>query len=267
MATILRTSHQLPPFVKPQATTIELHWNIVPPRLACEVDPNELWERATPACIAGLDVLGLAPEDLLLHLCLHTSYQHLFGFGLQPSCDIAEAIHRYQDTLDWPRLIRTARRWKSERGVYLALRLAAVLVGAAVPHAILEDLGPAAFDETLLAEATAQIFGGTGVSMAIPLHLAQGWTGAGLRAWFAGFAIFLRRLFVSPRELATMYAVPHDSPRVSLYRVHLKELVSRQWAVARALWRAHPQVAPTALRKARLASWLGAGERAARRHD
>jgi Uncharacterised nucleotidyltransferase len=260
VATILRTAHQLPALVKPQAK-IELHWNIVPPGLACEVDPDELWERATPACIPGIDVLGLAPEDMLLHLCLHTSYQHLFGFGLQPSCDIAETIRRYRDTLDWARLTRSARRWKAERGVYLSLRLAAVLVGAAVPEAVLEDLRPAAFDETTLAEAVAQIFEGTEVSVMIPRHLAQGWAGAGVTAWLGGFAIFLRRLFVSPRELASLYHVAHGSPRVYLYYpARLKALVSTRWGIVRALRRGDPQVVTTARRKAHLASWLGTGE-------
>jgi hypothetical protein len=261
MAAILKTSHQLPSLVKPSGATIELHWNIVPPGLACQLDPDELWKRATPAGIAGIDVRGLAPEDLLLHLCLHTSYQHLFGFGLQPSCDIAETIRHYQDTLDWPRVTRNARRWKAERGVYLALRVASALVDATVPDAVLEDLRPAAFDDTLLTEAAAQIFDGTEISMVIPRHLAQGWAGAGLSAWFAGFAIFLRRLFVSPRELATLYDVAPDSPTVYLYYpVRLKHLVATQWRVAKALWREHPQAVPTARRKARLASWLGASE-------
>jgi len=259
MAAILKTSHQLPAFVKPGGATIELHWNIVPPGLACAVDPGELWERATPAGIPGIAARGLGPEDLLLHLCLHTSYQHLFGFGLQPSCDIAETIRRYRDTLDWPRVTANVRRWKSGPGVYLALRVAADLVGAAVPDAILEDLRPVAFDEALLTEAAAQIFDGTEISMVIPRHLAQGWAGAGLGAWLAGFAIFLRRLCVSPRELATLYDVAPDSPRAYLYYpVRLKHLVSTQWVMARALWREHPQAAPTARRKARLATWLGA---------
>jgi hypothetical protein len=260
-AAVLKTAHHLPPFIRPQVAKIELHWNISPPGLTCAVDPDELWERAKPADIPGVNVLGLGIEDLLLHLCLHTSYQHLFGFGLQPSCDIAQTIQRYRDTLDWPRLTHTARRWKSERGVYLALRLAGVLVGAAVPDAVLDELRPHGFDEAMLAETATQVFEGTQVFAAIPRHLAQGWAGGGLGAWLGGFAIFLRRLFMPPRELASLYHVADGSLRVYLYYpARLKYLVSSQWTLARALWREHPQAAPAARRKARLAGWLGVSE-------
>jgi hypothetical protein len=54
-----------------------------------------------PVQIAGCDSLTPSPEDLLLHLCPHISYQNRFAFGLPPSCDIAETISRFDSTLDW----------------------------------------------------------------------------------------------------------------------------------------------------------------------
>jgi hypothetical protein len=258
IGTILRTCHHLPPLIKARATTIELHWNIVPPGLPCEVEPAELWGRATPARIVGVDVLGLAADDLLLHLCLHTSYSDLFGLGLQPSCDIAETIRRHRDTLDWRRIIGCARRWRAARGVYLALRVANELVGAAVPDDVLDDLRPATFDETLLTAASVQILEGVPASWAITRHIASFSTSTSLTR---KVGIVLRRLFVSPPELARCYGLAHDSPRVYLYYpVRLRGLLVRNWPFARALRRGDPEVVLTARRKARLASWLDASE-------
>jgi hypothetical protein len=256
--TILRTSHHLPPLVKAGVATIELHWNIVPPGLGCEVEPTELWSRATPARIAGVDVLGLGADDLLLHLCLHASYLHLFGVGLLPACDIAETICRHRDTLDWRRIIERARRWRAERGVYLALRLANELVGAAVPGDVLDDLRPATFDETLLTAASAQILDGTQASEVISRHVAS--FSASARLSRKG-GIVLRRLFVSRLELARLYGVAADSPWIYLYSmVRFKDLLARNWRIARALLRRDPRVVLTAGRKARLATWLDASE-------
>ena len=75
---------------------LEIHWTIAPPAGPARVDAAGLWDRACPANIAGVDVLALSPEDLLLHLCLHASYSESLGAGLRPFCDIAQSIHRFR---------------------------------------------------------------------------------------------------------------------------------------------------------------------------
>lgn len=57
---------------------IELHW-----RISFEEDPvvfniDYLWQRARPARIANVEMLALNFEDLILHLCFHTSYHLVF---------------------------------------------------------------------------------------------------------------------------------------------------------------------------------------------
>ena len=152
------TMHHLPRFLKADVAGFEIHWSLCRLNRSYSINTDELWERVVPAQIGRVSLLGLAPEDLLLHLCLHTSYQHQFVFGLRPSCDIAAVIERYGIALDWAVVCERARRWRWQRGVYLALRLAADLVGAAVPEDVMAALQPVILDEAILATARQQIF-------------------------------------------------------------------------------------------------------------
>jgi len=93
-----RTKHHAPP-VLIRDLAIELHWTIVSPTGPVRVDAAGLWDRARPAAVAGVEVLSLSPEDLLLHLCLHFSYKD-GCVGLRSLCDVAETIHRFRGEVD-----------------------------------------------------------------------------------------------------------------------------------------------------------------------
>jgi hypothetical protein len=109
----------------------------------------------------------------LLHLCLHTSYQHQFAFGLRPSCDIAETIACFGSTLDWRTLTERAERWGWQRGVYLALQLAKELAGADVPADILGRLQSTDVTEAILENARAQVFTDARFAISIPAPFAE----------------------------------------------------------------------------------------------
>jgi len=51
----------------------EIHWDLAIPLMDTRLQADELRRRATTTSLAGCPVRLLAPEDLLLHLCLHTS--------------------------------------------------------------------------------------------------------------------------------------------------------------------------------------------------
>ena len=147
-------------FVQPRAAAsgipLEMHWHIDRPSRPFAIDLEGLWERAVPARIAGVETWMLAPEDLLLHLCLHACKHGLTG-SLRPLCDIAATIQRYGPTLDWEQLQTRAAHWRVTPYVYLPLHLARDLVGAAVPEACLMALKPEHFEPRLLNWATAAL--------------------------------------------------------------------------------------------------------------
>jgi hypothetical protein len=155
----MAASHHLTRFAKGGVAPIEVHWNITPPLDPHAIDPEELWHRATPWSSGGVSALGLCLEDLLLHLCFHTSFQHQFRFvGLRPFCDMAMILDQRGPSVDWSLLLRRARAWNWTRGVYLSLQLARDLLGAEVPASALHALQPASLDTGVLEAASDEIF-------------------------------------------------------------------------------------------------------------
>jgi hypothetical protein len=149
----------LTPFVMDGGARIEIHWNITPPLDPHAINPEDLWHRAVPWSSGNISALGLCIEDLLLHLCFHASFQHCFRFvGIRPCCDVATILVERGPSIDWELLIYRAQRWRWAKGVYLSLRLARDLIGAAVPDSVLHALHPAGVDRKVLEAAADQIF-------------------------------------------------------------------------------------------------------------
>lgn len=146
----------LPRMFKPPGIGIEIHWTITGRVLPFSVDTDGLWERARPASIAGVMVDVLSPEDLLLHLCVHTASHSCLGLqlshapfrlGLRPLYDIAAVLQRHQPDLDWQQVQRRATEWQAGKCVYISLRLVKELLRVEAPESVLEFLRPTDFDE------------------------------------------------------------------------------------------------------------------------
>ena len=154
---LCRENTELAPFVR-EDSYVELHWGIEDPasslRDKIRVDTAGLWARARSATIAGVQVLALSPEDLLLHLCLHASREHGLECGLRPFCDIAETIRYYGSQLNWPQFVDRAREWDAARYAGLTLHLAKSLLAVPVPESVLGQLVPGGLDPRLLKQAT-----------------------------------------------------------------------------------------------------------------
>ena len=207
------TKHARPVLIRDLA--IELHWTIVAPTGPVRVVPASLWERARPALTAGVEVLSLSPEDLLLHLCLHFCYQH-GCVGLRHLCDIAETVHHFRDDLDWPQVKQSAREWDASRYAGLSLRLAKDLLGAPVPEDTPSELVPRGINARLLGQATECVLAQQGYDdwSLLPFRNRLGgrWSLARVKA--LRDAIFLPR-----KELAQRYPRARDSMHLWPYYV------------------------------------------------
>ena len=251
-------SQHLSIFTDSHSSLIELHWTVTRPASSYSIDPSidpgELWARAVPVRIQTLEVLGLSAEDLLLHLCLHTSYHHRFEFGLRPSCDIAETLRHFGDRLDWSQIVERARRWHWDRGTYLALRLAKDLVGAAVTDEVLRQLQPMPCDETIVDAARSQIFTDQKLMFAISPRLGRLRQAPRLSAivselWHA--------VFLPKSDLAGLYGVsPHSRFFYFYYLVRLKDTFLKNVKLLFSLWRRDPKLSPMVQRKTLLLNWL-----------
>jgi hypothetical protein len=124
----------LPPYRKEGSPSIEIHFNIVGPPFSDRVDVEKLFVRAQACFIGGIEAWTLCPEDLLLHLCMHASYQHGFDNGILPLFDIATAVEHYEGELDWEQVLSRSKEWGVSKCVYLALSLAERIAGASIPE-------------------------------------------------------------------------------------------------------------------------------------
>ena len=156
--------YHLPPLVREGEVPIgiELHWKIERPSARFEIDTDGLWHRARPAAFAEAEAWALCPEDLLLHLCIHTSYHHQFRFGLRSLCDIAEMMRRCNNQLDWEQLQARANEWGAAKCVYMTLRLAAELLEANVPDTVLQRLKPNELKQSFVTMSEAFTLGEIG---------------------------------------------------------------------------------------------------------
>ena len=207
----------------------------------------------------GASLRALAFEDLVLHLCAHTAYQHRFEFGMRSLCDIAMLVERHGDTLDWAAVVSRADSWGWSRGVHLTLELASELVGARVPADVLQAFGRDLDDHVRAAARTAVLAGFDGEDQI----LARGVSSlASARSVPEAARHLFARLFVQPEELSRRLGVPPVSGRwnVRLYARRVIELVRRDTVhLVRLLFRRDPRLTAQSDRRARLISWLGLG--------
>jgi hypothetical protein len=108
---------------------VELHWAITSASFPFPLDPAPLWTRAETICLLGKSVRSLAPEDLLLILCVHGSKHH--WSRLAWICDVAAVLDT--SSIDWDCLIQQAHQLGAMRMLALGLRLAHDLLGVNVP--------------------------------------------------------------------------------------------------------------------------------------
>jgi len=92
-----------------------------------------MWENPRTDTFEGMQVNALAPEDLLLSLCVHGT-KHLWE-RLSWITDIAQLLEVHP-RLNWASLLERARRTGTERMLLLGLFVAHELLGAPLPEQV-----------------------------------------------------------------------------------------------------------------------------------
>lgn len=248
-------THHLPRLINDSAVPVEVHHTLAGPAWSQMFDILEVWERARPMAMGNTMVFVLSPEDVLLYLSFHNA-MHAFGFGMRPYCDIQAAIRRFSPQLDWDAIVKRAKRWRWERGVYLSLRLARDLVGAGCPDSVLDALEPDQDAEGICAVAMTQVFADKRLTQAIGNNVA---CFAQMRACRKA-GLLVRRLFPSRLEMAHMYHVPRNSLRILFaYPIRWRDVVIRHWAMLQAVQGRDEELTKLAEGKGKLLRWLADG--------
>lgn len=215
-------SNHLAKLSTPGGAVVELHWTIERPTSPFAIDLEGLWARAKTVPFEKHMVRVLAPEDLVLHLVLHTSYHHEFDrSAIKALVDIRHVVGLHHDVLDWNALATRANTWGAGRVTYVTLRLAASLMDTPVPPRVLNALEHSADDEEVIVAARQFILR--------PAILPKVFVEVARRTGSARWTWILHRLFPPPRTMAQVYGLRPGSPWVyPYYLVRLAGLALRR---------------------------------------
>jgi len=154
---LLRCQHNLAYTRDAGKLIVELHWGIASPRFAGFQLGEDLWERAATLRLCGGEVRCLSPEDLLPALCIHGT-KHLWE-RLSWVCDVAELLNSHP-RLDFEYVLHRARESRTERMLWVGLRLACGLLGATPPDGFDRQLEDDEAVESLAACVVERLFAG-----------------------------------------------------------------------------------------------------------
>jgi hypothetical protein len=141
--------------VNPDApAAVEPHWALVPGNLRHAIDHDGLWRRSRPIVFAEREILGLAPEDLVLVLAIHGGKDE--WSRLQSVADLARAIVNLAG-LDWALVLARAKEQRCQRMLLTGMRLAERLMGVILPPAIAAACAADRAGDALADAAAAQM--------------------------------------------------------------------------------------------------------------
>lgn len=106
---------------------VDLQWVMAQQYFMFRLDRSEFWQRRTAVSLANKTVPGLAPEALLIILCVHGS-KHGWE-ALKWVCDVAQLL-RAHNRLDWDWIFSISSMWRCRRLVCMGLSLAHLLLDA-----------------------------------------------------------------------------------------------------------------------------------------
>jgi hypothetical protein len=177
-------------------------------------------------------VLVLLPEDLLLHLCIHLSFHHLYGFaGVRALCDIRQTIQHYKTRIDWNVVRDRAREWHVSNAIELSLFLAKELLDADVPDTIFPTPQTDHFDSHGQ-WALCQIFNGSADGDLLSPFFCFLWRPVSMRQK----AVHLLKFMFPPSEhVSARFDTPHRSHKN--YMSYITRVKEHFGDYARATWK------------------------------
>lgn len=110
-----------------------------------KTDTEGVIRRAHPTRIENVNMLVMAPEDLLLHLTLRHCFERLIRL-----CDLTEVIKAKKGELDWQFLLERTKESRITSMMYYTLWYARQLLEAPVPEYVFKKLMPTWWRKSML---------------------------------------------------------------------------------------------------------------------
>lgn len=218
--------HHLPSYIR-HPYDVEIHWNLAPPDAPVTLDLSGIWDRARRLQIDDVPALMLAPEDLIIHLCLHASVNHLFRIRpLRSLCDIAETIHYYHEDINWQKMHQWASDAQMGGYIALTLTLAKRILDIPLKEDVLRGFYPTPFDDEWIESIATEIWTDRKTSSQTPWDLAVISTQKGLLAKLKAAL----RCTLPPRQRVSKYFnVPPYSPLIyPCYLIYIFDSIKRR---------------------------------------
>ena len=156
---------------------VDVHWKITPRSFRFAPDEESFWRRARPVDLEFGSVTAIAPEHLLLYVCVHAAKHGWVKLG--SICDVAEII-RARPAIDLIAMLDEATALGSRRMFLTGIYLAHELVGAPIADDIVEIARRDGAVRALASRVARQLFSGEGPGhsrfdpWAVPIRSIQG---------------------------------------------------------------------------------------------
>jgi hypothetical protein len=137
------------------AAMVDLHWAVIPTRFSFAPDTASIWQRLERVSLSGCEFLTVAPEDLIMLICIHGAKHAWERLGW--ICDLAELI-RARSRMDWNSVIEVGSRNGGQRILSLGLFLASDLLDAPLPSEVFERVKSDRQVRSLAAKVYANLF-------------------------------------------------------------------------------------------------------------
>ncbi|MDT7542638.1 MAG: hypothetical protein QOE33_2542 [Acidobacteriota bacterium] len=134
---------------------IELHWNVAPRFFNFPVRIERLWEHEGRLALGGRQVRAIAPEMLVLLLCVHGNKD--FWLRLEWATAIDALLSRNHD-FNWAQLLIEARRYRALRVLLVGLSLANDLLDTKLPDEVTRLIAATPAIATLVETAKHTMF-------------------------------------------------------------------------------------------------------------
>lgn len=215
----LRRPSPRPQLVELQTPLLRGEWA----RYTAAIDYAAIWQRRRSLKFGAQTIAILSPEDMLIHLCLHQAINHQFS---KPWLRNLLDVHLLatSQTVEWLQVVERAKSWRVTTAIWVMLDLAHRLFATPISPAVMAELAPAAFKQSLIRLLhldtlllSAQELGYSHRRLLIQMTLAD--------RWRDDLYLVGRSLWPEDRWLQARYTPsPHQS-LIGLHWLHLKSLL------------------------------------------
>ncbi|MFV1951387.1 MAG: nucleotidyltransferase family protein [Nitrospinota bacterium] len=131
------------------AFSLHLHWHLINSTIPThsyihKINMDKIWRDADQVSISGSKTMILSPHHFIIHLSEHALRVRHSLNRLIFLLDISKTIQRFNDRLDWEKLIKESYEFNLHRMVYQALHLNKIYMATqSLPEYVIDRLRPA----------------------------------------------------------------------------------------------------------------------------